>query len=1361
MVNMRNGLYSKLSVIYFLLLTACGDVNISAESDKFDTNYKKEFSSQIKPPNQITVTGKIMLGPVLTGHSLQLVIYDVDKNELARPTVDYDGSYSFVLEDYKGVIFSQVTSVNPDQCSDDYIDEATAKPKCLGKNTILSSTHVQSGTSDNQAKLYTTPVTTVAVLHAGVGLNNNGQLIIPKELTQDDILQSNKAVAKVFGLGDQSIAEYTPTSLITTDKKFQTGDAYTNALAAVSGAEAESKELNTVVKQISAAIKSENNIPYLDPVTQDMMIRGLQEVAEKIKEKSGDNSILENLSNYQNKFPKSVIAVDLIPTLPNSPNFTKQTKTKTSDLKPTWHWQSGGSHSGKYQYRIGETDRTWKPIESNSFTPKSDFKIGQYTLIIREADVDNPNLWSKPSKSTIEILGQLIAPDAKEPENIISNDLPNIISNITSIPPAMEDHDYPLNLLINDNDNETITVKLIDISPLWLTFSNSKEEITLTKNENNLFSVTLSGVPWQEDIGINKFTLRINENKPDEKDFLFEIEVKESTTKFKVELIGTSKQNQTLQFKLINEDQIKQGSFFSHWRTAKSGEGTYKKNYTLTQQDVGQKLFLLYEYIEKDSGEKKVDFAITETVVEDVDEPPQIANLPNLTANIGEIYKFKPNVIDPDADQNFHFTINKVPEWATFNTIDGSLTGTPEIDDIGISKDIVITVTDSTGLIGKTEPFGIEAIKNISTVKTKLKEFNVCWGQKIDAITNEAFSKFKDEVKGILSTSWSKYAMVDFVGWGDCETDDSNETTKITFSNNENIHFSSRYNIINFNAYIVNKLYKPTVIHEFGHLLGLMHEHERYDTYRYGSYKEDKKEKYCENLMPGWPRQLDMEEIDFLEEYKTRLEYDYDPYSIMSYCNRFYYKGKLSLTDIKKVQKKYGARVDSVMSINEKPFTGFYKNGSKNFTYYQDGKLEASDENIVFTIQPNETTEYFNIKHANGMNTLVDYNKKEKWQNKTLIPLSDNAISICKPKSNTANSAQITPLSTCIVFEKKDYVGYRAFYFNSKSNIYNQVIKSFCQELQGDETPWSKSNNWNPKQYFVSLTNCIVISSYFNGDNDWRLYFKGVGYNGRINDLKGYYFIDGLIYEDQYKTEQGVLYKYNFRTQLRSYKNFDNNGQIYKKYTGLYKDNYYIDGLQAESHVLISGFDEDGLPLNDYFALLGNKLYKNGFGFTGINPSKIGKNKRHYIDGSSFEFDGKYEIVNGKTYRFKEEQAHILGYQYNAVFFLELTGFNPTHLGNGKNSYYAQGYPTTILCKSSSNDCTDKDDSVADIYYQFMGLDSNEIYAWIEVVTVYSRYGEALSYSGKPDDVKPILFKGNNPFYGNFDGKKYISGYPE
>ena len=186
--------------------------------------------------------------------------------------------------------------------------------------------------------------------------------------------------------------------------------------------------------------------------------------------------------------------------------------------------------------------------------------------------------------------------------------------------------------------------------------------------------------------------------------------------------------------------------------------------------------------------------------------------------------------------------------------------------------------------------------------------------------------------------------------------------------------------------------------------------------------------------------------------------------------------------------------------------------------------------------------------------------------------------------------------------------------------------------------------------------------------------------------------------------------------------------------------------------------------------LLGEKLYKNGFGFTGINPSKIGKKKGLYIDGSSFENQGKYEIVKDIIYSFNEEEIHRLGnklhprfgYQFNATTFFNFSGFNPTNLGKGKNSYYTQGYPTTILCKdTSSNNCTDNDDSVSDIYYQFMGLDSNEIYAWVEVVSVCSRYGEALSYSGKPDDVKPILFKGQNPYRGNFDGKKYSSGYPE
>jgi len=127
-----------------------------------------------------------------------------------------------------------------------------------------------------------------------------------------------------------------------------------------------------------------------------------------------------------------------------------------------------------------------------------------------------------------------------------------------------------------------------------------------------------------------------------------------------------------------------------------------------------------------------------------------------------------------------------------------------------------------------------------------------------------------------------------------------------------------------------------------------MHEHARYDSYRYGSIKKDKNKKYCEDLQAGGPRKMDSELINYLE-FKTKHEYDYDPYSIMNYCGifRFPPKGKLSLTDIKKVQKKYGPRADSLMMFKEKPFTGFYKS-SVNFTYYQYGKLENSGDNIAF-----------------------------------------------------------------------------------------------------------------------------------------------------------------------------------------------------------------------------------------------------------------------------------------------------------------------------------------------------------------------------------------------------------------------------
>jgi hypothetical protein len=1214
-VDMRNGLCSKLLVLYFLLLTACDDINISDVSDVDDTNKKNQASSEIKQPKQTKVSGKIMLGPVVRGHSLQLVIYDTDRNELAKPKVDYNGSYSFLLEDYKGIIFSQVTSTNPDQCSGDYIDEATADTKCLGNNTILSSTYLQSGTSNNQAMLYTTPVTTVAVIHAGVGLDSNGQLIIPKELTQYDIEKSNKAVAKVFGLGDQSVAEYTPTSIITTDQKFQVGDAYTNALAAISGVEAEGKELNSIVKQISKGISTDDNTPSLDPAVQDMIVTGTQRVAETIKANSGDKTILKNLTKYQKKFPKSIIAVDLSKDVPESPKFNEATKQVTRNTKPTWDWTPKNSETVTYfyEYRTGENDRSWKKANTSRFTPNEDYKEGLHTLIVRQADERNPKLWSKPSKSTIKILSQVITPktkppeakepiknspeakkpkanppevkkpetippkanppkvkkpetippkanppevkkpenkppEAEEPENIISNDLPNIISNITSIPPAMEDHNYSLELLIEDTDNEEITIKFINRwSPLWLTFSNGKKTITLTK-KNNLFSEKLIGDPWYEDIGINEFTLRINENKPDQKDFSFEIEVKESTTKFKVELIGTPKQNQTLKFKLINEDQKEEGTFSYYWMASKTGERTYGETYTLTQQDVGQLLFLVCEYNEKDSGKSGGYFLQTETVVEDVDEPPQIANMPNLTANIGEIYKFKPNVIDPDADQNFHFTINKIPLWATFNTNDGTLSGTPEIDDAAMTEDIVITVTDSTGLIGTTEPFDIQVHPFYFNERANTK-INVCWKFFDDDerfLGKDEFSnEYKDLIKKTALQSWHRYSALSFEGWYDCLEDaqsSENSTLQLAiYRDNSEIPMYLPY----FHSILLdNQPSKHTIIHEFGHALGFPHEQERMDTF--SSYHTNSDSNVCTNIKYPLPT-VKSEQYEIFEERKRKnlrlinrkqfQQQQYNPFSVMNYCtrgsdylaNHVNSEKLLSNADINRLQQFYGAPSDTGLHLMDGSefFTGFYR--AKDQTDYVFYKYGAPYNQSRINLSQISDQQYFVIyDKQQNQSVLFKFNNNLQY----LKPVND-PIAVCNPLHlPNIPSNDVIPVYCSAVWEHNNYSNNNFYYFDGPYGFKNEFNSLFCEEIEGKPFLFNSIT-----KYFVRMSDhdCMdfnqdIYQPYFLTNIDNQLFIKGKGYSGRLDGLHNLSFENGKLIYDVFEQKNNKLKRFNHKT---------------------------------------------------------------------------------------------------------------------------------------------------------------------------------------------------------------------------------------
>jgi hypothetical protein len=75
------------------------------------------------------------------------------------------------------------------------------------------------------------------------------------------------------------------------------------------------------------------------------------------------------------------------------------------------------------------------------------------------------------------------------------------------------------------------------------------------------------------------------------------------------------------------------------------------------------------------------------------------------SASVGQAYLWKPSAADPDGDR-LSFSAVNLPPWATIDPTDGSISGTPGEDDVGIYESITITVADAAHR-SDTRPFSI------------------------------------------------------------------------------------------------------------------------------------------------------------------------------------------------------------------------------------------------------------------------------------------------------------------------------------------------------------------------------------------------------------------------------------------------------------------------------------------------------------------------------------------------------------------------------------------------------------------------------------------------------------------------------
>ncbi|RJE73577.1 hypothetical protein BGP78_18330 [Pseudoalteromonas sp. MSK9-3] len=98
--------------------------------------------------------------------------------------------------------------------------------------------------------------------------------------------------------------------------------------------------------------------------------------------------------------------------------------------------------------------------------------------------------------------------------------------------------------------------------------------------------------------------------------------------------------------------------------------------------------------------------AVADIQVNNVNDAPNIAGTPATTVRQGNTYTFTPSVTDIDSTQ-FSYTIANKPTWANFDSTTGTLSGTPARGDVGISNNIVITVSDQE-LTASLPAFAIE-----------------------------------------------------------------------------------------------------------------------------------------------------------------------------------------------------------------------------------------------------------------------------------------------------------------------------------------------------------------------------------------------------------------------------------------------------------------------------------------------------------------------------------------------------------------------------------------------------------------------------------------------------------------------------
>lgn len=276
-----------------------------------------------------------------------------------------------------------------------------------------------------------------------------------------------------------------------------------------------------------------------------------------------------------------------------------------------------------------------------------------------------------------------------------------VSSNTTAPPPANEaptiagtpatsatvGQTYSFAPVGDDANDDTLTFT-VQNKPSWLTLTPSTGRLTGTPTSSDVG--TTSGIvvtvsDGQATASLPAFNLQVSAAPPVNRAPTISGTPRTSVTagsSYSFTPVGSDADGNTLTYSIQNQPS---------WATFSATTG--RLSGTPTSGNVGTSARITITVTDGTASASLPSFTIQ--VVAQANRAPTISGTPVLSINVLTAYSFQPSASDPDGNA-LTFSIQNRPAWATFNTTNGRLSGTPQLTDVATFANIIISVSDGT-----------------------------------------------------------------------------------------------------------------------------------------------------------------------------------------------------------------------------------------------------------------------------------------------------------------------------------------------------------------------------------------------------------------------------------------------------------------------------------------------------------------------------------------------------------------------------------------------------------------------------------------------------------------------------------------